>query len=286
MTSDRIINIVTETTKNTKTKAYLVGGCVRDMLLGFKTKDIDVVVEGSPKNFVEDLRRRFAGSVKFTHHEKFGTYIFEFKDGSRLDVATSRSEVYTSPADLPTVKLGVPIKDDLGRRDFTVNAIAVRPDDVRRKTIDRKSLIDPFNGYSDLKNRLIRVLHRDSFIDDPTRISRAARFACRFRFTIEKNTISLIRSAAVSGCIEKLSPARRGAELIAILAEKQSGEIFGMLAELGCLSKFFDELQIEKIGMFKNKSFLGKLKELLDGLQDPQRFLTKYQFPRKIKVGL
>lgn len=282
MNDKKLIESIQDIAKKTKTDAYLVGGIVRDKLLGIKTKDIDIVVIGSPKAFVKEIKERF--DSKCLCYKKFGTYVFDLKNNFRIDVATSRSETYRSPAVLPVVKLGVSLKEDLSRRDFTINAMAIKLVDGCLRRVDKESLIDPFNGYSDIKKKLIRVLHKKSFIDDPTRIIRAVRFACRFDFKLEKNTKKYIKDALDSGCIEKLSPARRTKELMLVLNERKTYEILQLLGRLKVLRMFFPEVNFKKIKRpLKSQSFYSKLKTLLRAVDKPDEFLLKYQFPRKIK---
>ncbi len=283
MSLENKLKLISRLTTETKTHAYIVGGYVRDRLLGIKTKDADIVVVGSPEKLTKELKTKTASN--FTRHEQFGTYIFEFTDGTRIDFATSRSETYISPAALPRVNLGVSLKKDLSRRDFTINAMAIKLEDGCCKPASGM-IIDYYGGLEDLKKGLLRVLHEKSFIDDPTRIIRAVRFACRFNFEIEQKTKNYMEKAASFGVIEKLSSARAGKELIAILGEKKPHEIFKKLEDLDMSARFFPEVSAEKIKNFKEKTLKNKLRELLKTINDPEKFLNKYQFSRKLKSGL
>lgn len=191
--------------------AFVVGGFVRDLLLGIGNLDIDIVVEGDGIRFAGKLAAELHGRVK--SHAKFGTSVIILEDGFRIDVATARMEFYKHPAALPTVEKSS-IKSDLFRRDFTVNCLAVR---LTGK--DAFVLIDYFNGERDLKDRVIRVLHNLSFIEDPSRIFRAIRFEQRNRFTIGKQTTAFMKIAVKKRLVEQLSGSRLLNEIVLILKE-------------------------------------------------------------------
>ena len=154
---------------------YLVGGTVRDILLGREGFDIDIAVEGDALAFAEGL----GGEV--TAHGRFGTAVVRFPDGRHWDVVTARRETYAEPAALPDVEAGT-IEEDLARRDFTVNAIAASLGD------DFGRLRDPHDGLADIEAGTIRVLHGRSFVDDPTRIFRAIRYENRLGFRMDDET--------------------------------------------------------------------------------------------------
>lgn len=194
---------------------YAVGGFVRDLIMGLKDFDLDVVVEGDGINFAKELHSRIAGSA-FIRHRQFGTATVSFEDKAKVDIASARKEIYEHPASLPKVTFGT-IKDDLGRRDFSVNAMAL---DISRHNFG--ALVDFFAGTDDIKKKLIRALHTASFIDDPTRILRAIRFEQRFNFRIEPGTLRLIREALDLRMLEKVHNHRLRDELILILKEPQA----------------------------------------------------------------
>ncbi|MFQ5449264.1 MAG: CBS domain-containing protein [Nitrospinaceae bacterium] len=190
---------------------YVAGGFVRDLLLRIKNLDIDIVVEGEGIEFAKMLGKQLKGRVK--SHAKFGTSVIILENGFRIDVATARMEYYTHPAALPTVEKSS-IKADLFRRDFTINSMAVK---LNGK--DAFCLIDFFNGERDLKDRVIRVLHNLSFIEDPCRIFRAIRFEQRFHFVIGKQTEAFMKNAIKKKLIDQLSGSRLLNELILLLKE-------------------------------------------------------------------
>lgn len=194
-----------EVADDLKFGSYLVGGCVRDMLRGEENLDIDIVVEGDGIAFAKKLGEKIGAKV--TTHERFGTAQV-IKEDFRLDVATARTEYYEFPAALPKVETSS-IKKDLYRRDFTINTLAVK---LNKR--DFGQLIDFFGGQRDLKDRVIRVLHNLSFIEDPTRAFRAIRFSERFGFKLTKHTENLIKSAIRMNIFEKLSGTRLYDELM------------------------------------------------------------------------
>ncbi|HMK57130.1 MAG TPA: CBS domain-containing protein [Dissulfurispiraceae bacterium] len=190
--------------------AYLVGGCVRDILRREENLDIDIVIEGDGIAFARKLGDQIGARV--TVHQTFGTAMVK-KDIFKLDVATARTEYYESPAALPKVETSS-LKRDLYRRDFTINTLAVR---INHN--DFGHLIDFFGGQRDLKDKVIRVLHNLSFVEDPTRAFRAIRFSERFGFKITKHTENLIKLAVRMNIFDKLSGTRLYDELALIFSE-------------------------------------------------------------------
>lgn len=184
--------------------AFVVGGFVRDALLGIDDKDIDIVVEANAINFAKILGKKWG--VEPVLHEGFKTATIE-KSGYRIDVVTARKERYKKPAVLPEITPAT-IREDLLRRDFTINAMAVS---LNKK--DFGKLVDFYNGQKDLKDKKIRVMHDKSFIDDPTRIFRAIRFQKRLGFIIEPHTQKLMTDAINIGMIGKLKKQRVKKEL-------------------------------------------------------------------------
>jgi len=191
---------------------YAVGGFVRDLLLRMENFDVDIVVEGDGIRFAEEFEKKF--SCRIRTHKKFGTAIILLPDKLKVDVATARWEVYDSPAALPTVE-SASIKMDLYRRDFTMNTLAIQ---LNPKAFGE--LIDFFGGVKDIKEKVIRVLHNLSFVEDPTRVFRAIRFEQRFGFQIGKHTQHLMKNAMMVGFLERLSGGRILSELLLLLQEE------------------------------------------------------------------
>jgi len=221
--------ILSVITRHMKANAYLVGGIVRDSLLNIQNHDIDIVVDGDGIKFGEELAKRLGARLDI--HKKFMTAVLTLKSGQRIDIATSRVEYYRKPAELPGVEAGS-IKQDLARRDFTINSLALSLNDKNFGEI-----LDFFGGREDIKNRKIRVLHKRSFIEDPTRIFRAVRFEKRLGFKMDKQTEALARSAIDMDIVSRLTGARIRDELIYILNEDRPFNAIKRLYDLGALSK-------------------------------------------------
>lgn len=200
---------------------YVVGGAVRDALLGHPSYDLDLVVEGDVPAFAERLAGRLGGRVQT--HAAFGTAEILY-EGGEIDVATARAETYPEPAALPQVRPAT-LDDDLARRDFTINAIAAS---LRREDFGR--LVDPHHGRADLAARTIRVLHGKSFVDDPTRIFRAIRYENRLGFRMDPETERLAREGMAG--VSRLSNERVREELVALLSEESIPHTLARLAEL------------------------------------------------------
>ena len=195
-------------------KGYLVGGAVRDLLLGAEHPDLDVAVDGDAAAVA---RRLGADAVT---HERFGTAKVDL-GGSRIDLARTRSETYPHPGALPEVR-PASIEQDLARRDFAVNAMAV-------PLAGPMELIDPHGGLDDLRAGRLSVLHPDSFTDDPTRALRAARYAARLGFELESATAELLAAADLG----TVSRERVEAELHRIADEEEAAAAFALLARWG-----------------------------------------------------
>jgi tRNA nucleotidyltransferase/poly(A) polymerase/nanoRNase/pAp phosphatase (c-di-AMP/oligoRNAs hydrolase) len=207
---------------------FVVGGFVRDLLMGKDNLDIDIVVEGDGICFAEEFSHRIEGRCKI--HQRFKTAVITFQDGLKIDVATARREHYEHPSALPKVEES-PIMEDLLRRDFTINAMAIQ---INKNNYG--DLIDFFGGERDIKGKVIRVLHTKSFIDDPTRIFRAIRFETRLNFHLDALTQDLILEATTNEPLFNcLANQRVRDELIQILDDEKPQTAILRLEELGVL---------------------------------------------------
>jgi tRNA nucleotidyltransferase (CCA-adding enzyme) len=238
---------------------YLVGGTVRDILLGERSFDVDIAVEGDAIALAQALADALGGRVRA--HDKFGTAVVLYGDGERVDVVTARTEFYDAPAALPTVE-HASIREDLFRRDFTINAMA-----VSLKGADLGRLVDPFGGRRDLAAKTIRVLHNLSFIDDPTRIFRAIRYENRYGFRMDDHTVRLARGTIEMGLVGDLSSARLRDELEALLSEGDVEHSILRLADLGAAGAIHPHLAADDEAV----ALLRRLIELRDryGLETP-----------------
>ena len=204
---------------------YLVGGTVRDILLGEDNFDVDIAVEGDAIDFARSLAEALGGRV--TPHRKFGTAVVQYGDDERVDVVTTRTEFYDSPGALPTVERAG-LREDLFRRDFTINAMA-----ASLKPADFGWLTDPFGGRADLEAGVLRVLHALSFIDDPTRIFRGIRYEARYGLRLEEHSARLARGCIEMGLVGDLSSARLRDELHSLLEDPGAPGGIARLGELG-----------------------------------------------------
>ncbi len=232
-----ILNLLLELGKvaeEMRMNSFVVGGFVRDLLLRQENLDVDVVVEGDAVAFARSYVEKHGG--RFRSHRKFQTAMLIFPDGFKVDVATARTEYYEHPAALPRVELSS-IKLDLYRRDFTINTLA-----IRLNPPFFGELLDFFGGQRDIKERIVRVLHNLSFVEDPTRVLRAVRFEKRFGFRIGKHTLNLIQNALGLGILEKVEGRRLWHELQMILQEKRPLPAVERLEELKVLGAIHPRL--------------------------------------------
>ena len=203
--------------ENTSRSVYVVGGFVRDLLIGRENLDIDIVVEGDAVDFAHQLAEIWGGKVQT--HQQFKTATITRLDALKLDFVSARSETYLSPGALPSVEYGT-IMEDLHRRDFSINALAMQlQPDVFGK------LVDCTEGLRDLRAGSIRVLHQRSFIDDPTRIFRAMRYEMRYGFQIVEEDKKRMLEAIKQGALNWISGQRIRNEIDHILSEEAAPQI-------------------------------------------------------------
>jgi len=252
-------------------KIYLVGGIVRDILLrhDLQDKDLDFIVEGDAIEFAQYLNRDLDGSLK-----KFPDFLTakitaprSFPSIAEVDLASVRTEIYQNPGSLPSVSPAKSIEEDLKRRDFSVNAMALSLEELvgllGSAEIDlgalRQKLVDKFNGLADLDQLLIRVLHPLSFIDDPTRIFRACRYAARLSGKLTEQTDSLLRAALESKALDSVSNFRKLNEIKKVLEEPKPFAALGELLSKGVFDHFciFERAETERF--FEHLSSLFSL---------------------------
>jgi len=240
---------------------YLVGGAPRDLILGRPSKDLDLLVEGDAIQLADKLVRSNGGRI--VSHRRFGTAVWHVPASQvsqtrvvgsahadaqpmALDLITARTESYSGPAHLPHVESGT-ILDDLRRRDFTMNALAIRLDGGHFG-----ELLDAYGGLDDLSRGVVRVLHGKSFIDDPTRIFRAVRYEKRLAFRMTPRTLELARAAAMY--IDLLSAKRVRHELELILLEDRVAAILRTLARIGALRRAHPALPADRRSLHRLES--------------------------------
>lgn len=251
-----LLKSIAEIAERQHVALYIVGGFVRDLILERPSLDFDLVVEGDAIALARAVESEFGGRV--TTHKRFGTakwFIDEERQDIRaelansgnthsedakplpdsLDFITARTEFYTHPTALPTVKRGS-IKLDLHRRDFTINTLALRLDGIHYG-----KLLDHWGGLSDLKKGIIRVLHSLSFVDDPTRMLRAVRYEQRYDFRISERTLELLLEARP--LLDRVSGDRIRHELDSIIDEENAAQMLERLDELGLLERIEPDLR-------------------------------------------
>jgi tRNA nucleotidyltransferase (CCA-adding enzyme) len=199
--------------------AYLVGGAARSLVAGVEPDgDVDIAVDGDLDALLDIVEGEVA-----RRHVRFATATVPLDHERHADLARTRTETYPAPGALPVV-VPAPIEEDLARRDFSINAIAISLAPPHR-------IIDPFGGSADLASGRLRILHPGSFNDDPTRAIRAARYCARLRLRPDEETLALLRSTELS----LLSRDRRNSELARLAGEADAAAGFRLLAEWGVL---------------------------------------------------
>jgi tRNA nucleotidyltransferase (CCA-adding enzyme) len=229
----------------------LVGGAVRDLLLGHTPRELDVVVDGDGASFARAaplLAGELASQLNLlagedlttvNEHERFITATVKWNSG-QIDIATRRAEAYAAPGALPDVGPGTP-EEDLQRRDFTVNAIAISLSGARRGALRHVP-----DALEDLAAGRLRVLHDVSFTDDPTRLLRLARYTARLRFEVEDHTAELAAAAVAERALDTVSGARIGAELRLALAEEDAIAALAAMDDLGLLRALHPRLRLDR----------------------------------------
>ncbi len=230
-----LLDTVTRLAESREIALYLVGGAVRDLLLEREQVDLDIAVEGDAIELAQALAQAADGRVVI--HPSFGTASVK---GTlfTIDLAQTRAEEYPHPGSLPVVR-PAPLEDDLARRDFTVNAMALR---LTRPAAGK--LIDPFGGTKDIEQRAIRVLHDRSFQDDATRMLRAARYEARLSFEMEPGTARLLERDR--GYLDTISGARLRRELLLMLYEDRPHLLLARCRELGLLRALHPTLELDE----------------------------------------
>ena len=250
----KLLRIVADAAGSRQVPLYLVGGFVRDLLLDRPAADFDLVVEGDAIALAKAVAAQYGGQV--TAHVRFGTAQLFLPDPDRhpLDFISTRSETYKHPGALPTVKPGR-LSDDLARRDFTINTLALRIDGDHWG-----ELHDDLGGLADLRRGLVRVLHPQSFQDDPTRLFRAVRYEQRYGFQIAPETLVLIPLACRQ--VGALSAERLRHELDLILEEEKTVAMLNRLAELELLQPVHPALDWNDA---RRERFVAGLRRTQDG---------------------
>ncbi|HKS25280.1 MAG TPA: hypothetical protein VJZ76_20965 [Thermoanaerobaculia bacterium] len=247
----RALDLVREVSAEESCRPFLVGGPVRDLLLHRGVIDVDVTLEDRASTLARALAKRIDGRVR--SFPQFLTYKVTAPQLPEIDIATARKERYRQPGALPTVTEGR-LRDDLLRRDFSINAIAL--------DVMSGELHDPTGGEADLRNGVVRVLHDESFADDPTRIYRAIRLAKRLNFTLDAHTEELMRAAIASGALQTVSKERIWRELSLAMEEADAAGVLSALATGGALEVLFGTRDISRTRLDLVQRELAKNAEL------------------------
>jgi tRNA nucleotidyltransferase (CCA-adding enzyme) len=228
-----LLHVVGEAAAGQEIEAFVVGGFVRDLLLGVESPDLDVLTDRDAIRLAAEVARVLGGRLR--GHHQFSTAEVKlpegtFPEGVKIDFATARSESYEHPGAMPEVE-GSSIEQDLRRRDFTINAMAIQ---INADRFGR--LLDPYGGRRDLERRVIRVLHNLSFVEDPTRIFRAVRFEARYEFRMDSHTEALARHAVEDGSLSTVAAERLRKEFYLLFQEPSPARALRRLGELGVLT--------------------------------------------------
>ena len=278
----KLLNKAEIAAQSSSVKLYLVGGPVRDLLLGNIIHDLDFLIDGEIDSFIHEFSKVINSQP--ISSSQFKTFKYRIGD-NEIDIALARTEVYPFPGSLPNIKPSN-IHEDLYRRDFTINAIALQLFPKPYK------LIDPVNGIEELKNKRIKIIHEKSFQDDPTRIFRAIRYSSRFDFPIEQKTIDLIHQDM--NFISSLTGKRILNELIKYLSENDTSNSLSSLTKYNIL-QFIDnnfpsnEEFITRLHVFKNEKYSLNEKEVLllailcSNMNQIQlnKFITRFSLSKK-----
>ncbi|MEK6544146.1 MAG: hypothetical protein AABZ44_06910 [Elusimicrobiota bacterium] len=233
--------LLTKLRRALKGHVYLVGGPARDLYIDRRTKDLDFLIEGADRDYahvIHALKDIFPPAHEsFKDHAAFRTMTWETRDATRIDCARPRDETYAQPGCLPKVSAAALVADDLKRRDFTVNAFAFG---VGRPVAGR--WIDPFAGRRDLGRRCLRLLHDDSFRDDPTRMLRGLRLATRLRLEMDARTQACFDEAKRGDFLVTVSRQRRYREFLLALAEDEWIHILRVFNENGLFTELLPAL--------------------------------------------
>jgi tRNA nucleotidyltransferase (CCA-adding enzyme) len=278
---------VSEQAAKSGQRVYLIGGIVRDLRLGCPNFDLDLVVEGDAVKLAQQVAK--SGQAKLLAHHRFGTAKLKYRDFT-VDLATARKETYSRPGALPEITPGT-IKDDLIRRDFSINAMA-----ISLSPKDYGELVDLYGGMSDLEHHLIRTLHPDSFRDDATRILRGVRYEQRFGFEFETETARLLQRDVPM--LDTISGDRIRHELELIFKEERPELAIKRLGELKVLSRICPPLAVnDRLAYRFNKARRLKKPAPLTSLyfcllvyalgeHDIEQFLVRLNAPAKLSKAM
>src|ERR1700687_2612557 len=223
----RGVTLVQDIARDAGMNIYLTGGAVRDIISGFPIRDLDFTVQGNPLKLQKQLEH--AGAVIGGTEDDLKVLYLTLPGGVRAEIGTARTERYEKTGKPPIIAPGT-IIEDLRRRDFTINAMA-----LSLNPGSRGLLMDPFNGAADIEAKLLRVLHNYAFVEDPSRLIRATRFAARFHWPLEERTQARFESAKENNYIEYITHKAVGYEVEQLAYEEDPLHIVRVLEKEGWL---------------------------------------------------
>src|ERR1700721_938995 len=235
----KAVALVLDAAKAAGMNLYLTGGAIRDIITGFPIRDLDFIVQGNALKLQKDLER--AGAVIGDADSETRTLLLTLPGGVRSEIAMARSERYDKPGKPPQMAPAT-IIDDLRRRDFTVNAMALSLNEGSRGL-----LMDPFNGVADIEAKVIRVLHNYAFLEDPSRMIRATRFAARFHWPLEERTQARYDAAREGKYIDHILRSSIGHEIAALAHEDDPLHVVKMLEKEGWLEILHEHWTVAKV---------------------------------------
>lgn len=269
----RALALVTEVARGHEMNVFLTGGAVRDILSGFVIRDLDFSVQGNALKLQKDFEK--AGAITEAVDEGTRTVMLLLRGNVRAEVTSTRSERYDKPGKPAEVIPGT-IYDDMRRRDFTVNAMA-----LSLNPGSRGLLTDPFNGMADIESKVLRILHNYAFYEDPSRLIRATRLAARFHWTLEERTQARYDAAKENNYIENISDRAVGHEIEQLAHEDNPVEILKALEKEGWLKVLVSHLSLSKVDttglaqVFKVKQQLQDIGLNPDASPIVMHFLTR-----------
>lgn len=268
----RGVNLVTEVARSHDMNVYLVGGVVRDIISGSAIRDLDFAVQGNALKLQRDLEK--AGAVVTGVDEPLKTLYVNMPGNLRGEIASTRSEVYDKPGKPPEISTAT-IHEDLRRRDFSINAMA-----LSLNPGSRGLLLDPFNGVADIESKLVRILHNYSFLEDPSRMLRATRFMARYEWQLEERTKARYDAAKEGEYIEHASKRLLGHEIEQIAHENDPLKVMKALDKEGWLKVLFSRWTTAKVDvpglnhLLKSRTQMQMLGYTLDSGAAAMYFLT------------
>ena len=251
----RAVSAVEEIARTHEMNLYLSGGTIRDIISGFPIRDLDLTVQGNVFKFQKDLEK--AGAVIQSIDESLRSLFVLFPGNIRAEISATRAEVYPKPSK-PEITFGT-INEDLRRRDFTVNAMA-----LSLHPASRGLLLDPFNGIADIEAKLIRILHNYSFFEEPSRLIRATRFAARFHWTVEERTQARYDAAKENNYIESVSNRAIGYEIEQIAHEDDPLAVMKALEKEGWLKVLYPAWTPAKVDTANLSQLMKTRQQLAD----------------------